>query len=200
VIFDKYDAFEDPYSYRGLNCLKNRLGLRDPALLEAFEVEMSTLRAEEPLPDGRFGPPHYRRIHWHLFRDVYRWAGRYRTVRTAKNGNWFCFPEHIDSQMTQLFRRLTEPAFKPGTDAAAFVPATAEFLAELNAIHPFREGNGRAQLAFIHLLGLRAGHQLRLERIRPETFMPAMVESFQGRLAALKAELEALLVNPLDAD
>jgi cell filamentation protein len=58
VIFDEYDAFEDPYSYRGLNCLKNRLGLRDPALLEAFEVEMSTLRAEEPLPDGRFGPPH----------------------------------------------------------------------------------------------------------------------------------------------
>lgn len=95
MTFGGYDAFEDPYSYRGLNCLKNRLGLRDPALLEAFELEMSTLRAEEPLAPGRFGPAHYRSVHRHLFQDVYSWAGRYRTVRTAKDGNWFCFPEYI---------------------------------------------------------------------------------------------------------
>ena len=158
MTFDKYELFEDPYSYRGLNCLKNRLGLRDPALLEAFEVEMSTLRAEEPLPDGRFGPTHYRQIHWHLFRDVYRWAGRYRTVRTGKGGNWFCFPEHIDSQMKQLFRRLADHPLILGAEASTFIAAAAEFLAELNAIHPFREGNGRVQLAFIHLLGVRAGH------------------------------------------
>lgn len=192
MTFDKYELFEDPYSYRGLNCLKNRLGLRDPALLEAFEVEMSTLRAEEPLPDGRFGPTHYRRIHWHLFRDVYRWAGRYRTVRTGKGGNWFCFPEHIDSQMKQLFRRLADHPFILGAEASTFIAAAAEFLAELNAIHPFREGNGRVQLVFIHLLGVRAGHPLHLESIRRETFMPAMVESFHGRLAALTAELGGL--------
>lgn len=90
-----YDAFDDPYSYKGSNCLKNRLGLRDPDVLQAFELEMSSLRAAEPLPTGRFGPTHYRRVHWHLFRDVYPWAGRYRTVRTAKGGNCFCFPESV---------------------------------------------------------------------------------------------------------
>lgn len=193
MTFDKYEIFEDPYSYRGLNCLKNRLGLRDAALLQAFEVEMSTLRAEEPLPDGRFGPAHYRRIHWHLFRDVYRWAERYRTVRTGKGGNWFCFPEHIDSQMKRLFGRLADHPFVLGSEASRFISATAEFLAELNAIHHFREGNGRAQLTFIHLVAIRAGHPLRLELIRPESFMPAMVESFHGRLAALTAEMSALL-------
>lgn len=50
-----YDALDDPYSYKGSNCLKNRLGLRDPNVLQAFELEMSSLRAAEPLPAVR-GP------------------------------------------------------------------------------------------------------------------------------------------------
>ncbi len=45
-----YGVFDDPYCYKGTACLKNRVGLRDPALLSAFEVEMTALRAEEPLP------------------------------------------------------------------------------------------------------------------------------------------------------
>ena len=193
MTFGGYDAFDDPYSYRGLNCLKNRLGLRNSALLEAFELEMSALRAQEPLPDGRFGPTHYRRIHGHLFQDVYRWAGRYRTVRTAKGGNWFCFPEHIEREMNRLFRRLACPPFLSGATAQDFVSAAADFLAELNAIHPFREGNGRAQLAFLHLVALRADHPLRLARVRRDTFLPAMIKSFDGQLEALTAELKAFL-------
>ena len=80
-----YDAFTDPYCYADSFVLKNRAGLRDAAALEAFELEMTALRAEEPLPAGRFGPAHYRAVHRHLFQDVYRWAGRYRTVRTSKS-------------------------------------------------------------------------------------------------------------------
>ena len=64
-----YDAFDDPYSYRGTDVLKNRLGTRDPEILQAFELEMSALRADEPLPTGRYGPAHYRAIHRHLFQD-----------------------------------------------------------------------------------------------------------------------------------
>ncbi len=192
MTFGGYDAFEDPYCYRGTDCLKNRLGLRDPAALAAFEIEMSTLRAEEPLPSGRFGPAHYRSIHKHLFQDVYRWAGRYRTVRTSKGGNQFCYPENIASEMDRLFRRLRDPHFEKGAAAADFIPAAADFLAEINAIHPFREGNGRSQLTFMHLLGLRSGHPFKFERIRAETFMPAMVASFDGDLAPLIAELNEL--------
>jgi cell filamentation protein len=160
--------------------------------LEAFEVEMSTLRAEEPLPIGRFGPAHYRQVHHHLFQDVYRWAGRYRTVRTSKDGNPFCYPEFIPTQMERLFRRLTQLPLIPGAARQGFIVAVADFLAELNAVHPFREGNGRSQLAFLHLVAIRAGHPLRLERIRRETFMPAMVASFHGALEPLIAELSAL--------
>ena len=30
MAFEGYDAFDDPYCYKGTTTLKNRLGLRDP--------------------------------------------------------------------------------------------------------------------------------------------------------------------------
>ena len=78
MTFEGYDAFEDPYAYPGTSVLRNRLGIRDQATLDAYEVEISTLRAEEPLPKGDFDPEHYSRIHCRLFQDVYDWAGQYR--------------------------------------------------------------------------------------------------------------------------
>ena len=47
-----------------------------------------------------------------------------------------------------------------GSDAALFVGRAAWFLGELNAAHPFREGNGRTQREFIRELGLKAGHYI----------------------------------------
>ena len=73
----------------------------------------------------------------------------------------------------------------PGCVKEAFVSAAAKFLGELNAIHPFREGNGRTQLAFLYLLSDRAGHPLDLERVREDTVLEAMIESFHGRYAKL---------------
>jgi cell filamentation protein len=188
-----YDVFDDPYCYKGTSVLKNRARLWDAKTLDAFELEMSTLRSEEPLPAGRFTPAHYKRIHHHLFQDVYPWAGKYRTVRTAKGENMFCYPEHITSSMDQLFKKLALAAFKSGASAANFLDAATSFLADLNAIHPFREGNGRSQLALMYLLGQQAGHPLNLTRIDRDTFMPAMVASFAGDNDPLRSELQKLL-------
>ena len=77
--------------------------------------------------------------------------------------------------------------------ADEFITAAADFLAELNAIHPFRDGNGRAQLSFLYLLAARAGHALELDKIERETFLPAMIASFSGDTRALKEELRKLL-------
>ncbi len=188
-----YEVFEDPYCYKGTFVLRNKAGLGEAKALQAFELEMSTLRAEEPLPRGRFGPAHYRAIHHHLFGDVYAWAGRYRTVRTAKGGNAFCYPEHIDAQMTRLLARLRQRPFRGEATPAVFIEASAAFLGELNAIHPFRDGNGRAQLAFMHALSIRAGHPFDMARLRAAPFLTAMVQSFLGELAPLKRELRRLL-------
>ncbi len=187
-----YAASDDPYVYPGTDVLKNLMDIRDAQTLEAFELEMTTLRADEALPTGDFDPSHYRSIHRHLFQDVYEWAGEYRTIRTGKGGNWFCYPEYIQPETEKLFAGLSANGLFVGGSVDQFVEAAATFLSELNAIHPFREGNGRAQLAFMHELAGKAGHPLDLEKLRPQHFLQAMIASFAGELAALKTELAIL--------
>jgi len=187
-----YDAFDDPYAYPGTMVLKNLIETKDPQVLQDFELEMTALRAAEPFPRGRFSPTHYRAIHHHLFQDVYSWAGRYRTVRTAKGGNMFCYPEYIRNEMVGAFGSLRQQSFLKRRTFGAFVDGAAVFLTDLNAIHPFREGNGRAQLSFMHQLAIHAGHPLDFTRIRPNEFLQAMIASFAGDMAPLREELFAL--------
>jgi cell filamentation protein len=193
VTLGGYDAFEDPYSYPDTDALINKLGLRDPVSLESFELEMTTLRANEPLPNGAFDAKHYVSVHYHLFQDVYDWAGEYRTVRTSKGGNPFCFPEHIEGAMNKLFADLGSSHCFDTEDSDVFVAYVAHFLGELNAIHPFREGNGRTQLAFIDLIGRKAGFPFDFRRVRRETFIPAMIASYDTNIEPLKTELARLL-------
>jgi cell filamentation protein len=188
-----YDAVADPYCYKGTSVLRNRLGLRDQDALEAFEAEATAQRFVEPLPPGRFGVAHYCAVHRHLFDDVFPWAGRFRTVRIAKGGSMFCYPEHIRSEMARVFMSLKAKGWLRGLTAADFASEAAHFLAELNAIHPFRDGNGRTQLAFVTLLAFAVGFQVRFDRIDPDSFLAAMIESFHGREKPLRQELQHLI-------
>ena len=188
-----YDAHRDPYCYKGTSVLKNRQGIRRQDRLAKLETALATQRALEPLPRGYFGSRHYRAIHRHLFGDIYRWAGSYRTVRMSKGTSHFCYPEYITDEINKLFTGLAAAWFLEELSAEEFSLRAAEFLAELNAIHPFREGNGRAQLSFMGMLSVRAGHPLVLERIVPDRFLAAMIESFAGSKAPLVEELRRLI-------
>jgi cell filamentation protein len=188
-----YVAGSDPYCYAGTSVLKNIPGIRTQADLQLFESAIVKQRSLESLPRGNLSVNHYRSIHRHLFQDVYRWAGRFRTVRTHKGRSTFCYPEHIAGQMAALFADLRHAAFFSGLDPDDFAARAAHFLAELNAIHPFREGNGRAQLAFMGLLGTRAGHPLAFERLMPEEFLEAMIESFDGGEQPLAEQFRYLM-------
>lgn len=194
MVGDPYDAdADDPECYPGTSVLINLADLRDQTELDVYEVEAVGRRSLEPPPPGDFDPAHYRALHRHLFQDVYAWAGEYRTIRTSKGGNVFCFPEWIERETARLFKRLAGNTFQPDPDVEEFVQAAADFLGELNAIHPFREGNGRSQLYFLRLLGLRAGHPFRSEAVERDAFLHAMIESYYGRLEALIDELERML-------
>lgn len=95
--------------------------------------------------------------------------------------------------MDKLFVSLAQPQFLSGAEEDVFVRAAADFLGDLNHIHAFREGNGRTQLYFLRLLGLRAGHPFRSEAVEPDAFLHAMIESFHGQMDALVDELERML-------
>jgi cell filamentation protein len=188
-----YDAVEDPYTYENSTVLINKLDLRTQAELDAFEAEISSARAEEALPEGILDFAHYRAIHRHLFQDVYDWAGEPRTVRISKDSNPFCFPENVADQSTKLFGELRQADFLRNLSAQEFSKAAAHFLAELNAIHAFREGNGRSQLTFFALLADNAGHLLNLDKLDPDEMLAAMIASFDGDERKLAAVIQELI-------
>jgi cell filamentation protein len=188
-----FDAIADPYCYPDITVLRNIPDIRDADALAEFEAVSTAQRADEPLPEGRLSIRHYRAIHHHLFQDVYAWAGKFRTVRLGKDGNAFCYPENIAREMQRLFADLRRQRHLKGLQPEAFAAAAAHFLATLNAIHPFREGNGRTQISFLTLLADRADHPVNLDRLAPERFLDAMIESFHGNEQSLMAEVRQLI-------
>jgi cell filamentation protein len=188
-----YDAAPDPYCYRGTSILRNRLGLRDQDALDAFEIDVVTQRMAEPLPGGRLDARHYRAIHRHLFGDVYRWAGQFRSVRIAKGGSMFCYPENIAAELGRVFAELAAQQHLRNLSSDTFATLSAHALAELNAIHAFRDGNGRTQLAFLAALANAAGHPLDFTRLDPADFLQAMIASFGGNEMRLAAAIHRLL-------
>ena len=74
-----------------------------------------------------------------------------------------------------------------------FAAEAAWILSEINAIHPFREGNGRIQLVFLTMLARNAGLRINERKLRPQQFLAAMIQSFGRELAQLTSEIARLL-------
>ncbi len=149
---------DDPCTYPDSSVLRNRLGITDAAQLAYSERELVTQRATEGIPEGRFELAHLRAIHRHLFQDVYDWAGEVRTVEIAKGGHQFQFRRFIDAGMADVHRRLQGANLLRGSSRAAFAAAAGAIMGDVNYVHPFREGNGRAQLCYLERLAAQAGH------------------------------------------
>ena len=186
----------DPLCYAGTTVLKNLADLTDQDELNEFEFAMYLSRAEEPLPVGDLGYDHYRQIHHHLFQDVYAWAGQQRTIRTGKGGNWFCYPEHLTREMHRAFAPDLLGAILEATTVEDFAERAAALLAEINAGHPFREGNGRTQLAYLALLAATAGRGFNQDMLDPDRVISAMIASFSGNLLPLTTLIADLVRNP----
>jgi cell filamentation protein len=58
-------------------------------------------------------------------------------------------PQYIEHAAADIFATLRAENFLRGLERRPFIERLAHFLGEVNAIHPFREGNGRAQRAFL---------------------------------------------------
>lgn len=142
-----YESDDDTYCYPGTTVLKNLGNLKTQRALERFETAMTAQRFDEPLPHGLLSVRHYEAVHHHLFQDVFAWAGKSRSVRISKPGSTpFCYPEYIERQLRLTFRKLQRNRYLRNLPANDFAEQAAAFLSQLNAIHPFRDGNGRHSL------------------------------------------------------
>jgi cell filamentation protein len=169
----------DPYVYPGTDVLRNKENIRDAAELAAFE-RLATANRMETLPDDLpITPDGYRAIHRYIFQDVYDWAGQYRLVDIARTQDLFCLAPYIELELAKRFAAIQAEDGLRDLSAEQFAKRAAEHMAELNAIHPFREGNGRTQRAFLFVLARRAGHEIDMVRINAQSWNEASRESFR---------------------
>jgi cell filamentation protein len=183
-----YDAhFDDAH-----RVLRNKLGITDAELLEPHIARLSFQRVaeleEHPLP-GNFDIQHLRRIHHHIFQDVFPWAGDFREVTTSRTNSFgFPPPQLLIPSLETLFATLKSERHLIGLTPDAFAARAGHYLGEINAIHPFREGNGRTQREFIRTLALTAGHRLTWRNLGPEENNSASRISYStGNTEALAA-------------
>jgi cell filamentation protein len=186
----------DPYVYPGTSVLKNLRDIRDPEILSEFEAEATARRLRQlgykPLP-GAFDRRHLQAIHHHIFQDVFEWAGDIRTVNISKSGAPFAFREHIVSSLDRTFANLKREEQLIGADLNGFAAHAAWCLGEINAIHPFREGNGRTQREFIRLLGSRSGWELDWTQVSAEQMIEASIRSLRSDNKGLEEVLKRAL-------
>jgi cell filamentation protein len=176
----KYEG-QDHYLDTETGVLKNKLGIKDEDELKKAEASLGAWRSFQlsgrPI-EGRFDLEHLKAIHKHLFGDVYEWAGDLRDIDLAKSGSYFANHRHIVSAARPIFEKLAEEDYLNGLDATGFSARAAYYLGEINALHPFREGNGRVQREFINHLAYRNGYCIDWNNISQEEMLQASIESF----------------------
>lgn len=168
------------YCYPDTDVLKNKPGIKDHDQLLKAEIKATLLRMTElqcrPIK-GSFDFAHLKQIHAYIFQDLYSWAGQVRTVNIGK-GNLFCLTQNIDSFADSIFASFAKDCAAAKADPDAFVHALAEHYGDLNALHPFREGNGRTQREFTRELCLACGYDFDLSGTNHSQMLYASKLSF----------------------
>ena len=185
----------DPLSdscYPGTIVLINKFDIRDESKLNEVETVLVSARNAEWLTHPKvdtFDFAHYRTIHQVLFSDLYAWAGHIRTVDISKKGTRFCPASEIDARAVQVFGRLKEQDYFKNLPPDLFVEELVDFYCATNDLHPFREGNGRTQRAFLTQLIRNAGYDIRWSDIDTDLLMIATIQSANGVTDLLRTVL-----------
>lgn len=164
----------DPYVYPNTEVLKNKFGIRDSERL--LEIEKTiTLGAWQDIREGKikikktFDYKHLKSLHKELFKDLYDWAGKERTVDISKPGTLFCRAMFIEEEAKRIFNNLKKDNFlKDIKDKSKFSEKLGQLFLDINMLHPFREGNGRSQRLFIGDLAKENGYYLEWTNISKE--------------------------------
>lgn len=181
----------DPYCYPGTYVLINKFDIRDPEQLHVIERGITNRKSAELLRRGIDAPFDFnclKSIHKYLFENIYPFAGQIRNVDISK-GNLFCKAIYIHEQANFIFRKLHKENYLTGLDKKTFIDKLVDYMADINALHPFREGNGRTQRIFFQAFAKNAGYHLCFKDIDKEAFLQADIEAINGKTDKLKSLL-----------
>ena len=153
---DSYKYIDSDYIYIDpkTGILRNLAALTDSDDLLFFESTTVAKRIQELhyKPIEIKGIETLFEIHKHLFQDVYAWAGQKRKVEISKKGKQFFPTTYFENAFRHIDTLIFDYKKIPNANKQKVAEKLAEILDAVNYLHPFREGNGRAQREFIRLL------------------------------------------------
>ncbi len=105
----------------------------------------------------------------------------------------FCYPQFIESQANFLLGNAQKKEWFVQDTREELVADCAELFAELNAIHPFREGNGRTQrILFEHICG-NCGYSINWSEVSVDEWIGANISGFHGNYISLALIFERIV-------
>jgi cell filamentation protein len=196
-----YQLKNDPYIDPSTGILRNLFGAKDLKTLDQIEAEITvaviaTLN-EHPIP-GNYNLEHLQAIHKRLFASIYEWAGKLRTVEMAKDNTRFAPIEYLVQAAENLFNELKSEKYLDNLDDKKYVQRFTHYYSEVNILHPFREGNGRAERVFFSLLAQRTGRHVAWDLLDPGEAIQASIAAYngdEGQLVKLLAPLLSKINN-----
>lgn len=183
--------------YEGTTCLINKLGIKDEKRLSAIEAQITFAKAvmlEEAPVEGNFDFEHFKKIHEFLLCDIYEWAGQIRTVDISKKRTRFLDASSIEEVATKCFSKV-ERGYFDNLPFLVFTKRIAEFYNEVNYIHPFREGNGRAQRIYFTQLIRHYGYDINFSEVDTDELMIATIQASGGVIDFLVDFFENAIVT-----
>ncbi|WP_034460240.1 putative adenosine monophosphate-protein transferase Fic [Buttiauxella noackiae] len=124
-------------------------------------------------------------IHQQLFQDVFDWAGELRDVDISKGETRFCHFEYIENEGNDLMQEMEDEQYLVGLGRDEFVKRLAHYYCEINVLHPFFVGSGRAQRVFFEQLAIHAGYVLDWSDVDPDEWQTANQAGALGDLNPL---------------
>ncbi|MBR3430963.1 MAG: Fic family protein [Clostridia bacterium] len=183
------------YCYPDSDVLKNKLGIVNQEKFHEVERKLTAIRINDLIRKpyrGRFDLDHLRSIHFYIFQDLYTWAGELRKVDIAK-GNMFCRAMFLENQSDVVFSAIRRESYLEGLAYEQFVKRLAYHFSEINALHPFREGNGRTQREFIRELALYNHFAIDFSKVARQEMLDASVDAFLCKYERMEALFDKCL-------
>lgn len=198
------NAVTDRYLNSETGVFFNKMGIEDATELREFEYSTAATKARELLEDKTlirstgFDFARQKEIHHHLFQDVYEWAGKERTTPLRKANevrqvSVFTEPDEIAKHWSQVAERANAFAQSKGLSKEEKVAELAALFIEINKIHAFPEGNGRATQVFMQQLAQTQGINLDYTKVDKESWNLACSQSgnlhrrFEGHLIPIQS-------------
>ena len=119
--------------------------------------------------------------------------GRRDPHRHYRQGDLFALPQHIITYARTIFSQLGDDGLLQNRSRRQFIDRLAFYFAEINALHPFREGNGRTQRAFLKQLSRQAGWDIDWRLMSSDENLRASIASMHGDLDAVTQILDRIV-------